>query len=86
MITDDTANDESLPQNALHMDGIEDSIDDTDTDAEEKPTNLTEDDTNLTKADDSDYYTPEDPHTTILSPPPAQHNVRLRTFVFQILF
>lgn len=21
-----------------------------------------------TKADDSDYYTPEDPHTTILSP------------------
>ncbi|CAO1427125.1 unnamed protein product [Diamesa hyperborea] len=75
LITDDTANDGSLPQDALHMDGIEDSIDDTDTDAEEKPTNLTEDDTNLTKADDSDYYTPEDPHTTILSPPPAQQNL-----------
>uniref|UniRef100_A0A1L8DSQ0 RING-type E3 ubiquitin transferase n=1 Tax=Nyssomyia neivai TaxID=330878 RepID=A0A1L8DSQ0_9DIPT len=58
---------------ALHIDGVEESIDDTDTDAEEgekdskkKSRSILSNDKEV--AEDSDYYTPEDPHTTILSP------------------
>lgn len=60
---------------ALHMDGVEESIDDTDTDLDEtecdkKSTNKTDCNgiSGIAGAEDSDYYTPEDPHTTILSP------------------
>lgn len=64
----------------LHMDGVEEeSIDDTDTDLDEtecdnsdkKSSNKTDCNgigVGITGAEDSDYYTPEDPHTTILSP------------------
>ncbi|CRL07618.1 CLUMA_CG020583, isoform A [Clunio marinus] len=58
LITDDRTSGKSLRVNA-----VEDSVDDTD---EDKATMMTEE--VETKADDSDYYTPEDPHTTILSP------------------
>lgn len=67
LITDNET--EITPQVALHSNGVEDSIDDTDTDdideAELKPSQMVDD---IEKADDSDYFTPEDPHTTILSP------------------
>lgn len=61
---------------ALHMDGVEESIDDTDTDLDEQECDkksINKTDCNgvsggVTGAEDSDYYTPEDPHTTILSP------------------
>lgn len=36
--------------------------------AAQKSIGHSEGETNLATADDSDYYTPEDPHTTILSP------------------
>ncbi|XP_059610999.1 probable E3 ubiquitin-protein ligase MGRN1 isoform X2 [Phlebotomus argentipes] len=63
---------------ALHIDGVEESIDDTDTDVDEvdkenkgksRPIlNNDKDGMTVIGAEDSDYYTPEDPHTTILSP------------------
>lgn len=64
---------------ALHMDGVEESIDDTDTDLDEPECDNSDKKSSsktdcngigggLTGAEDSDYYTPEDPHTTILSP------------------
>lgn len=58
---------------ALHIDGVDESIDDTDTDVDDfvknpNSTLNTDGEPILAEADDSDYYTPEDPHTTILSP------------------
>uniref|UniRef100_A0A6B2E760 RING-type E3 ubiquitin transferase n=1 Tax=Phlebotomus kandelakii TaxID=1109342 RepID=A0A6B2E760_9DIPT len=69
---------ESKLGSALHIDGVEESIDDTDTDADEvdkdikgkksRPMLNNDKDGMVIGAEDSDYYTPEDPHTTILSP------------------
>ncbi|XP_055311143.1 probable E3 ubiquitin-protein ligase MGRN1 [Sitodiplosis mosellana] len=70
----------SQPQTALHIDGVNESIDDTDTDIEEREIekntrftgkqreNVDTDGNNICSTEDSDYFTPEDPHTTILSP------------------
>ncbi|XP_031634588.1 probable E3 ubiquitin-protein ligase MGRN1 [Contarinia nasturtii] len=67
-------------QTALHIDGINESIDDTDTDLDERDNdksirsigkqrdNADTDGNNICSTEDSDYFTPEDPHTTILSP------------------
>lgn len=44
------------------MDAVEDSVDDTDDDKADMAEEIE------VKAEDSDYYTPEDPHTNILSP------------------
>ncbi|XP_055852761.1 probable E3 ubiquitin-protein ligase MGRN1 isoform X1 [Episyrphus balteatus] len=62
----------------LHIDGVEESIDDIDMDElksdggskrKNRPALSADGDGNiLAGAEDSDYYTPEDPHTTILSP------------------
>lgn len=43
--------------------------------------NASEGETNLAAADDSDYYTPEDPHTTILSPL-CPEKVRTKNFQY----
>lgn len=91
-----------MQTSALHIDGVDESIDDTDTDADDpkhvevwqnpnwnilkkaktrsflfwfwiqkksRPSLVaTDGEAMLAGAEDSDYYTPEEPHTTILSP------------------
>ncbi|CAD7091813.1 unnamed protein product [Hermetia illucens] len=69
-----------VSNSALHIDGVEESIDDTDTDADDTSEKASQRKRNrpalpadgdgviLAGAEDSDYYTPEDPQTTILSP------------------
>lgn len=67
-------NNNKISNSALHIEGVDESIDDTDTEVEDneekksRPILTTDNDTILAGAEDSDYYTPEDPHTTILSP------------------
>ncbi|XP_037025658.1 E3 ubiquitin-protein ligase MGRN1 isoform X3 [Bradysia coprophila] len=67
-------NNNKIPNSALHIEGVDESIDDTDTEVDDhdekktRPILTTDNDASLAGAEDSDYYTPEDPHTTILSP------------------
>ncbi|XP_077293165.1 mahogunin ring finger 1 isoform X2 [Arctopsyche grandis] len=67
----------------LHLEAVLEPIDDTDTDEPEQlssasvagPPCLTENETGV-PAEDSDYFTPEDTHTTILSSPNQQANIK----------
>ncbi|KAJ6638151.1 E3 ubiquitin ligase, partial [Pseudolycoriella hygida] len=70
----DGFNNNKIPNSALHIEGVVESIDDTDTEIDDhekksRPVLTTDNEAILAGAEDSeDYYTPEDPHTTILSP------------------